>query len=787
MSVKINGYQQASPAAPGQAAQESKGSQRSRRPSIFSNLSFTNAPKSNSTSMAPRAKTPLLSPEEQAARSDGSTSGSKAGLMKSAMSTLSHAADKTQKTLSGGAKLVSTGMRQAGKAMSNAYQALNEPKYTRLHSDYSQEHQAQPQTAPTTPTTSTGARPRPDFDALVARDDGLQQSAAARKNQGPAPWRQPEVRPEARMAENVRPRVNGQENGQGGRPQGADRLPGRNTQAQTPSRPLATSRPTVHNAPSERNPPSVPAKTAERAPLGVHTGNVPQLAARHRPAAGGAENANPNVGRPSPHAAVKKNTPPLVASFSTDRPLGPKQLVEAMVNLAKGTDFEGAVSKEIARNPEWGQQMQQRWNTLRLSVADAKDDGNTQVPSLESMVARRPVSFIKFMGGGDESSFARLMRPRRQTAPAQTPAQPSPLQERPPAVQARPSAAPEVPTHAHSARPQGRVDTRQESQGPQASHTGHAAEGPGRNERKPVDERTELTAKLGNLDDQIAASEQKGKEILHRMFNEPTGAERAAATRESYAHKKEHNELIVRRDQVQAQLQHVGTNAAARQLVGKLNDVDGKIAELEQRAGHLNKVMERLPRGSEKWVAARNEKNSLRPAWKELTSQRADMQAKLEGLRPEFQQARELAKGLTELAQVKGGELRQSRDGSKTYLDRSTIENHYERFDQSRHLLNKRGDLENAKQQLNRLIDSGMLEGIAPNERRELKQLAELDIGDQFSKLNDLKGTVAEIRGALKAMGAGGLYEGIRTTPEQRAHDDAEARRSQQDAIDNGY
>jgi hypothetical protein len=294
--------------------------------------------------------------------------------------------------------------------------------------------------------------------------------------------------------------------------------------------------------------------------LGTHTGNVPRPAARPRPAAGGAENADPNIGRLSPHAAVKKSKPTLIANFGTDRPLEPKQLVAAMVNLTKGTDFEGAVSQAMVDNPKWGQQMQQRWNMLRLSIADAKEGGNTQVPSLQDMVARRPASLVKFMGGGNESSFEKLMLPMRQPAPAQ---------------QARPSAVPEVHAHAHahsakpSTRPQTRVDT-QQSQGPQSPRTGHTAQRPGRTESKPADERTQLTATLRNLDNQIAASELKGKQIRSRIFDPATiGPAVAAATRESYAHTAQHNELIAARNQVQAQLQRVGSGAAAGQPAGR--------------------------------------------------------------------------------------------------------------------------------------------------------------------------------------------------------------------------
>lgn len=838
MSVKINGNQPASPVAPGAAARESKGAQRSgpRHPSIFGRSLFSKAPKNNSTSMPPRASTPLLSPEQRAAPSDSpswstqrATSStyqapnppndvpnrrgyskeeldaadyygvepsisppapapvsqrqrSNAGPATPAMlmrlrpmNTEEAAAEKGRADYHNetpNTHVEEVDMAALARAQQQAARAPrrqgSEPKLMRpmngkeraqederaayhnespnYHDVVDHEamearraqggHQARPQTTPavqTTPTPQTGARPRPDFDALATRYEGLQQAAAAKKNQGPAPRRQPAVRPEPRMAENVRPRVNGQENGQGGRSRGAGPVPGRNTQVQTSSRPLSTSRPAVQSPSPRRDPPPASAKTADRpvAPLGLHAGNVPQPAAARRPVAGGAENANPNIGRPSQQAAARKNLQAFAESFKLgemNRDFSPKQLVEAMKALTQGTKFEPAFNTQVQTNPQWGQQMQQNWQALRQEV-ETRKAGDPNTPSLEQIVGSQKgrTNFIKFLATG--KGMERLLPPKPQAPHTQ------------PAPKAQPDAHPQAA----------------------------------------------LTAQLDVLNKDIDDSTKKGKQILHRMFNEPTGAERAAATRESYAHKKEHNELIARRDQVQARLQSVGTDAAAGQLVGKLNDVDGKIAELEQRAGHLNKAMERLPQGSEKWVAVRREKNSLRPAWKELTSQRADLQAKLEGLRPEFQQARELAKGLAELAKVQGGELRHSGGGSRIHLDRSTIENHYDRFDQSRHLLNKRDDMEGAQQQLNRLINSGMLEGIAPKERQELKQLAELDIGDQFSKLNDLKGTVAEIRGALKAMGAGGLYDGINTTPEQRAHDDAEALRNAREARANNY
>lgn len=118
MSIKINRNEPAS----GPAAQESNAPQRSgpKRQSIFSKPWSSMAPKNNSTSMAPRASTPLPSPEQRAA-----PSGSPSWSTKSATSLLGRAQ-----------KVVSSGMKQAGKAMSGAYQALNQPNYTPSHASF---------------------------------------------------------------------------------------------------------------------------------------------------------------------------------------------------------------------------------------------------------------------------------------------------------------------------------------------------------------------------------------------------------------------------------------------------------------------------------------------------------------------------------------------------------------------------------------------------------------------------------------------------------------------------
>lgn len=490
MSVKINRANPTSSSLPNSNAPQAQGSRPSGsgHASIFSKPLFARAPRHSSTSMAPRDTIPLLSAEQRAAPSAGPAPSGRSGSRMPLSALLSQAS----KAMSNGAKAMSSGMHQAGKAMSGAYQLLNPSSHRPSHAGY--------------------VRLEQDASAYQGVESGSPSAVT--------PQRVPPVRPEAALPENDRPPLNGQ----GGRPHGTGPAPGRDAPPMPSSRRLA--------------------------PLGTHTGNLPQATVRHRPATGGTENVNPNISHPTRHAAVKKNLPAFAESFKRgrmDRTFEPKQLVEAMVGLSKHTQFEQTVSQEIARNPQWGLQMQQRWNTLRNSLADARDDGQAQVPSLEYIIAKRPASFIRFMGGGDERSFARLMRPERHTAPAQTPV------------------APQVPAQPRPARPHRRDDVKA-----QPRHTEHAVLRPGRNESKPADARTRLTAALKNLDQQIAASEQKGKEILGRMFAPATkGPAVAAATRESYAHKAQHIQLIAARNQVQAQVQRVGSGAAAGQPAGR--------------------------------------------------------------------------------------------------------------------------------------------------------------------------------------------------------------------------
>lgn len=221
--------------------------------------------------------------------------------------------------------------------------------------------------------------------------------------------------------------------------------------------------------------------------MGPEAGQLPVPSALLRSVASGASHAGPATAPPPQHAAVKKNLPSFVEAFNgrggMDRTFEPQHFVDAMGGLSKGTRLEGRVAEEMARNPDWGKQMQQRWNTLRSSVADARDDGNTQVPSLQEMVAKRPKLFVRFMLTGEvnakvpgqESTFDRLMKPLPQAtesgnAPASpaTPPQhaPAPLRtqsgNRPqPAAQPRPQPA------AHGAE---NADPNVPRPSPQAAH-----------------------------------------------------------------------------------------------------------------------------------------------------------------------------------------------------------------------------------------------------------------------------------------------------------------------------
>ena len=846
MSFKINRGDSATPSLPNSAVPQAKGSRPagSGHSSIFSKPLFPRAPRNASTSMAPRDTIPLLSAEQRAAPSDGQVPSARSGLMKPASSLLSRAG----KAMSSGAQLVSSGMHQAGQAMSGAYQALSHSShrpshrpshagYVRLEHDAAAHQGGSPHGGGLAP--GVDAPPMPSSRLLAApraRAGDVQQAAvhphppaggtenanpdvsaparpaAARKNL-PAFLEsfkrgdmdrafEPQQLVEVMLAvskgtkfeqavgkeaadnpdwgRQMQQRWNMLRNTVAdARDSGDTKMPSLEgmiadrpshfvkfmTAGNEPSlarllQPQEQAAPVQKPAAPQVAPeaaPTQPHRRSETRPQASRPGHAVQRpgSSEDQPAAGstrfqGTERPHrtrvePQEPRATQPAAAKQEQPcvrQMLRQGDLDRPLEPQQLVEVMVvvsNLlagSNGNDFRRPVRDQIANNPDWGLQMQQRWNTLRKAVADASKGGDANVPSLQYMIANRPTHFIKFMGSGNEKSLARLTQLPKQDAPVHKPA------------------VPEVPVHAPSPRPQGRRQTE-----PHAPRNGHAVRPPSRTDG----EHAQPAAALKVLGRSIAASQEKGREILHRMFNAPTGDERAAATRESYAHDAQHRRLIAARDQMRNDMP-VGP------LVGRLKELDGRIAALNQRAD------------------AQKELNQLQPARKALAAERAGMQARLEGLRPQFQQARELAAGLKDLAGIHGArEGHYAIGGPHPLHDRNTIETNFVRLDESRHLLGKEPQLLAAQQQLRALLQSGKLKGLSPQEAGELGKLARLDVGAQFDKLNDLQDVVARTRANLRAMGAGGLFEGIRTTPEERKVDRDEALRNHQDALDNGY
>jgi hypothetical protein len=155
------------------------------------------------------------------------------------------------------------------------------------------------------------------------------------------------------------------------------------------------------------------------APHGVHAGSRPQPtaatapAARTRPAPGGTENAKPDAAPMTQRAMLRKNMQPFVDSFrrgDMDRDFEPKHLVAAMTKLAEGTKYEKDVSIEMARNPDWGQQMRGNWNALRQAVDNARQEGRPDVRSLEQIVGdgERRAAFVRFLATG--RGMNRLLR-----------------------------------------------------------------------------------------------------------------------------------------------------------------------------------------------------------------------------------------------------------------------------------------------------------------------------------------------------------------------------------------
>jgi hypothetical protein len=155
------------------------------------------------------------------------------------------------------------------------------------------------------------------------------------------------------------------------------------------------------------------------APQGVHAGSRPPPvaatapAARPRPAASVAQNAKPNAAPMTQHAMLRKNMRPFVESFRSgdmNRDFEPKHLVAAMTKLAEGTRYEEDVAGEMASNPDWGQQMRGNWNALRQAVDNARQEGRSDVRSLEQIVGDgdRRANFVRFLATGH--GMNRLLR-----------------------------------------------------------------------------------------------------------------------------------------------------------------------------------------------------------------------------------------------------------------------------------------------------------------------------------------------------------------------------------------
>lgn len=102
-------------------------------------------------------------------------------------------------------------------------------------------------------------------------------------------------------------------------------------------------------------------------------------------------------------------------------------------------------------------------------------------------------------------------------------------------------------------------------------------------------------------------------------------------------------------------------------------------------------------------------------------------------------------------------------------------------------LLDQREDLIHAQQQVRKALSSGAFSELPPSEQSQMRKLARLDIGEKLSLVDDLKEMVRQTEGQLRAMGGGGLFDSIPTSPKERAAMRQEALRRDQEAWDNGY
>jgi hypothetical protein len=154
--------------------------------------------------------------------------------------------------------------------------------------------------------------------------------------------------------------------------------------------------------------------------------------------------------------------------------------------------------------------------------------------------------------------------------------------------------------------------------------------------------------------------------------------------------------------------------------------------------------------------------------------------------------AEKLAASLRELASVQGpqridvgGLIRITPDG-EAFVDPAAKANRDHLRDHA-HLRGKEQTLARDRDRLRRLLGTGVLDGLPPAQLAELKQLAAMDMAQQFARLERLADSVQHRDAELRKRTSGGFVHSVPTTAAQRAEAERARLQAAQDALDNGY
>lgn len=246
----------------------------------------------------------------------------------------------------------------------------------------------------------------------------------------------------------------------------------------------------------------------------------------------------------------------------------------------------------------------------------------------------------------------------------------------------------------------------------------------------------------------------------------------------------------------------------------RAGDRETQVQEMKDRITHLDG---RLERNGQRLEAADAEYEQIskqarhappdhpvheRLAWLE---RRLD---KLEGLREKLlseighqrselasfyqPRAEKLAGALRELASVgepqrigAGGLIRTTPEGV-AFVDPAAQANR-QHLKAHAHLLSQRQTLERDQGRLHHLLGTGVLDGLPPGRLAGLKQLAALDLPEQFAKLERLADSVQRRDAELRKRTSGGFIHSVPTTAAERREAERARRAIDQEALDNGY